>query len=164
MDELWELRLFLPRHVNQTCWVSHEGQPEARSCCSQKVGFVIDMWQSVVTRNYYCHRKCCWSGGTNVFDPRGVNKPWICLCCTDPRVYYMGNVLNNKRDSVNGFDSEQRSQQAMENNMFWAEEYCGVQTVCLCLIWALLRAVPWWTWLAGRWIDLIHVLIEKKKV
>lgn len=94
--------------------------------CSQKLEFVVNMWQSVVSRNYYYHRKRCWSGGTNVLDPRGVNKPWICLCCTDPRDYYMGNALNNNRDWVNGFDCEQRSQQAMKNNMLWAEEYCGV--------------------------------------
>lgn len=126
MDELWELRLFSPHHVNQICQVSHEWQPEAHSFRSQELEFVINTWQSVVTRNCYYHRKCCWSGGTNVFDPHGVNKPWIRLCCTDPQDYYMGNVLNNKRDWVNGIDSEQRSQQSMENNTFWAEEYCEV--------------------------------------
>lgn len=57
--------------------------------------------------------------------PTALTSLRLCLCYTDPQVYFIDNVLNNKGDRVNQFDSKQTSQQDTEN-MFRAEGYGGI--------------------------------------
>lgn len=107
-----------------------KGSPRHTRLVLRNWNLCINMWQPVVTRNYSYHRKCCWSPQRQEQQmrlvPTALTSLRLCLCYTDPRVYFIDDVLSNKRDWVNWFDSKQTSQQDMENNMFRAEGYGGV--------------------------------------